>query len=167
MKIDRKTVKTIITILIVTTAVAVLLSIGEFLTGTIKRDVASIHITSEDGIIDYYTENPRQCKFFELYFDTFVSSVNEQVFADSDSVDVNKFALTLYIKTFSGFEYVILLRENQYNLYEISLNDIEEDRRIKDIPTMKLVKSENNVNYFTIDGVSDNVLSAFITSMRD
>ncbi len=166
MRIKAKAINILIGVSIIICVVCVILSIREFSVGTIKRDVASVHTTSTDGTIDYFTENPRQCKFFELYFDTFDTNQGSFVKGIDYDIDINKYPLKIEISTFSGFEYVILLNENQYDVLKVSLNDLEDDMRLKDIPTMNYIKTVNNVNYFTIEGVSDAVLSTYISSLK-
>ncbi len=167
MKINRRTVNALIMVLIIATLLSLIFCLCKFTIGTIKRDVASVHITSVDGTIDSYTEDARQCKFLELYFDTFVASQEAPIYGEREKIDTSKFPLKINIVTNGGFEYSILLQENQYDIVRTSLNDIDENKRTKDIPTMSYLKTEGNINYFTIDGVSDDVLSAFITSIRN
>ncbi len=166
MKIDRSTLNKIITFVIVITTLSVVFSFRRFIVGTIDRDVASIHAISLDGTIDYYTEDPKQCKFLELYFDTFVDSQEGALYSDDEKIYLSEYPFKIEVSTNSGFEYVVLFDKSQYDAVNENVEDLQTGGRSKNIPTMKYLKTEDGINYFTVNEVSDKVLNVFFSSLR-
>ncbi len=166
MKIDLKTLNRLIIIVIIISTISIIFSFRNFTSGEIVGDVKSVHIKSADNEIDFYTEDQKYCKFLDLYFETFVENHGEEVYVSNSNLNINAYPLVVNITTQDNKKYSVLLREDQYDVSKVSFNDLEVRSRAKDIPTMSYLKTENSVNYYTVSGVSDDVLNAFINTAK-
>ncbi len=170
---NRKILNRAINIVMLISTITLFASFRNINFGAVETNVKSVHVVSKDGDINFYTENASYCKFLELYFDSFVSKETEDVHQDQEqdqdqailNYDINSYPLEINIITRFGEKISVLLDQSQY---EASLKPMDTNnnvQRSKSVPTMTYLITVGDVNYFVVNGTSDNVLNMFINSI--
>lgn len=162
---NRKVLNRTINILMLISTISVIWSFRSFAVNTVEGNVESVHVTSKDGKIDFYTENASYCRFLELYFDTFVTTGYGELYLSEVDYDVDNYPVEINILTRFDEEFTVLLRESQYDASKQEVNEYEYYSREVHVPTMVFLETKDNINYFLIEGVSDQVLNLFINSL--